>query len=61
MTATLDTVARPTWLSGIRKASVTGASTAPRYRTRVGSGPGAGSISAMTSNGVVTTRNAAWI
>lgn len=49
-TATLETVARPRWLSGIKKRSAIGANTPTWWRTRVRSGLVAGSISATTSN-----------
>src|SRR5579871_2718955 len=49
-TAMLETVARPRWLSGIKKRSAIGASTPTWWRTRVRSGLVAGSISATTSN-----------
>jgi hypothetical protein len=52
-TATLETVARPMWLSGMRKALATGASTPIWWRTWVRSGWVAGSISQITSKGCV--------
>src|ERR1039458_6713392 len=50
-TATLLTVARPMWLSGMRKALATGLSTPIWWRTRVRSGVVAGSISQTISKG----------
>ena len=50
-TATLDTVARPMWLSGMRKALATGLSTPIWCRTRLRSGLVGGSISQISSNG----------
>jgi hypothetical protein len=47
-TAMLDTVARPMWLSGIRKSSTTGASMPIWCRARVRSGLVGGSISHTT-------------
>ena len=54
-TATLETVARPMWLSGIRNEVAMGLSTPIWWRTRVRSGVVAGSISQTTSKGRVTT------
>ena len=54
-TAMLDTVARPMWLSGMRKAEEIGLSTPIWWRTRVRSGRVAGSTSQITSNGRVVT------
>ena len=51
-TATLETVARPMWLSGMRNVVATGLSTPIWWRTRVRSGVVAGSISQISSNGV---------
>ena len=50
-TATLETVARPMWLSGMRKLVAMGLSTPIWCRTRVRSGVVAGSISQINSNG----------
>ncbi len=50
-TATLETVARPMWLSGIKKVVATWLSTPIWCRTRVRSGVVAGSISQISSNG----------
>src|SRR5438309_9189411 len=50
-TARLDTVARPRWLSGMRKASLTGARTAICRRTESRSGLVAGSTSSRYSKG----------
>ncbi len=51
-TATLETVARPMWLSGMRNVVATRLSTPIWWRTRVRSGVVAGSISQISSNGV---------
>src|SRR5437868_7696818 len=58
-TAMLDTVARPTWLSGMRKADATLLITPIWWRTCIRSGRVGGSISQITSNGrsSVTTRS----
>ncbi len=48
-TATLETVARPMWLSGIKNALAIGLSTPIWWRTRVRSGVVAGSISQISS------------
>src|SRR5690606_2835577 len=53
-TATLDTVARPMWLSGIRKRVAIGLRTPIWWRTRVRSGRVAGSISHTTSKASIT-------
>ncbi len=50
-TATLETVARPMWLSGIRNVVATGLRTPIWWRTRVRSGLVAGSISQISSKG----------
>ena len=50
----LETVDRPMWLSGIKKALATGLSTPIWWRTWVRSGRVAGSISQMISKGLVT-------
>src|SRR5690606_105063 len=53
-TATLDTVARPMWLSGIRKRVAIVLSTPIWWRTRDRSGRVAGSISHTTSKASIT-------
>jgi len=50
-TAMLETVARPRWLSGIRKVLDTAVSTPIWWRACVRSGRTGGSISQMISNG----------
>ncbi len=54
-TATLETVARPMWLSGMRNELATGLRTPIWCRTRVRSGVVAGSISQTISNGAPVT------
>src|SRR5262249_30717454 len=55
-TATLDTVARPMWLSGIRNVSATAVSTPIWWRTRRRSGLVGGSISQISRNGGAVMR-----
>ena len=50
-TATLETVARPMWLSGIRNVVAATLRTPIWWRTRLRSGVVAGSISQMSSKG----------
>ena len=50
-TATLETVARPMWLSGMRNECATGLRTPIWWRTRLRSGEVAGSISQTSSKG----------